>query len=153
MAISIRDAEMTDVDDLQRVFRSASLSNENDRGLLLDHPEWLVLASEGIVDGRTRVAVDAVGAVVGFATVQLLDGVAELEDLFVDPRWMRQGVGAALVEDAAARLCLHHYETLEVTANPHAMAFYERVGFVAQRVVETEGYPALRMTRPTRPFG
>ena len=153
MPISIRDAEMTDLDDLQRVFRSASLSNEDDRGLLLEHPEWLVLAGEGIVDGRVRVAIDAVGAVIGFATVQVLDGVAELEDLFVDPRWMRQGVGAALVEDAAARLRLHDHEFLEVTANPHAMAFYERAGFVAQRVVDTEGYPALRMTRSTRPLG
>jgi hypothetical protein len=36
---------------------------------------------------------------------------------------------------------------LEVTANPHAMGFYEHMGFVADRIVDTEFYPAPRMFR------
>jgi hypothetical protein len=38
---------------------------------------------------------------------------------------------------------------LEVTANPHAMAFYEHMGFVATHLVDTQFYPAPRMRRPT----
>jgi GNAT superfamily N-acetyltransferase len=150
MSIFIRDARMTDMEELQGVFRRASLSNENDRGPLLEHPEWLMLPDRGVREGRMKVAVGDEGAVVGFVTYQISANVAELEDLFVDPLWMRRGVGRALVVDIAARLNELHFETLEVTANPHAKAFYEHVGFVEDRIVDTQFYPAPRMKRSTR---
>lgn len=152
MPILIRDAEWTDLDDLQGVFQRASLSNENDRGPLLEQPEWLVLSNTGVTEGRMRVAVADDGHLVGFATYLMADGLAELEDLFVDPAWMRHGIGAALVVDIAARVRALGFETLEVTANPHAMAFYEHLGFVQDRMVDTQFYPAPRMRRPTRPL-
>ena len=99
-----------------------------------------------------RAAVVDGGAVVGFATSRIIDGLAELEDLFVDPEWMRHGIGTALVVDIAARLHDLGVEWLEVTANPHALAFYEHLGFVGDRTVDTQGYPAPRMRRPTRPL-
>lgn len=150
MPIVIRDADTTDMDDLQGVFRRASLSNENDRELFLEHPEWLVLSDQGVRDGRMRVAVGDDGTVLGFATYLISERLAELEDLFVDPPWMRQGIAAALVLDIAARLHELGFERLEVTANPHAVAFYDHVGFVEVRKVDTLGYPAPRMTRLTR---
>ena len=52
MSISIRDAEIADMDELQGVFQRASLSNENDRGPLLEHPEWLMLSDRGVREGR-----------------------------------------------------------------------------------------------------
>jgi GNAT superfamily N-acetyltransferase len=149
MPLLVRDAETTDMGDLQGVFQRASLSNENDRGLLREHPEWLVLSDQGIRERRTRVAVDEDRTVTGFATYLISDGVAELEDLFVDPPRMRQGIARALVLDISARLRELGFERLEVTANPHAMAFYEHLGFVADRIVDTAGYPAPRMMRPT----
>ena len=76
------------------------------------------------------------GRIVGFAT---LVG-SELEDLFVDPDWMRQGIATALVQDAAATV-----PRIEVTANAHALAFYESVGFVRDGVAETTGGRAHRM--------
>ncbi len=131
------------------MFRRASLSNERDRGPLLEHPEWLVLPDDGVREGRTRVAVGDAGAVLGFATYLVAGGVAELEDLFVDPDWMRHGIGEALVLDVAARLDEQRVEVLEVTANPHAMAFYEHMGFTEHRIVDTQFYPAPRMRRST----
>jgi len=148
MSISIRDAQMTDLEDLRGVFQRASLSNENDRGPLLEHPEWLVLSDNGVREGRMRVAVGEGVAVVGFATYLISNGVAELEDLFVDPPWMRRGIGAALVMDLSARLNELDFEKLEVTANPHAMAFYEHLGFVEAGIVDTKFYPTPRMWRP-----
>jgi GNAT superfamily N-acetyltransferase len=127
----IRDAAPSDLPALREVRRRASLTNEGDRAWLAAHPE--ALEYEFVRGGRTRVAaVD--GRVVGFATV-LAD--RELEDLFVDPDWMRRGIATALVRDAGA--------PLTVTANLHALAFYERVGFVAEGAVDTPGGPALRM--------
>jgi GNAT superfamily N-acetyltransferase len=147
MSIFIRDATMTDMEELQGVFQTASLSNESDRGPLLEHPQRLILSDRGVREGRMRVAVGDDGAVVGFATYLISDGVAELEDLFVDPPWMRHGIGQALVLDIAARLKGMHFETLEVTANPHAMPFYEHLGFAEVRIVDTAFYPAPRMRR------
>ena len=125
------------------------MSNEHDREPLVEHSEWLVLPDDGVREGRTRVAVGDDGAVVGFATYLIAGGVAELEDLFVDPDWMRRGIGEALVLDVSARLDEQHVETLEVTANPHAMRFYEHMGFTELRIVDTQFYPAPRMHRPT----
>jgi GNAT superfamily N-acetyltransferase len=148
MPLVIRDAEMSDMVELRGVFRRASWSNEDDRRLLGEHPEWLILSDRGVVEGRTRVAVDDDATVMGFATHLISDDVAELEDLFVDPKRMREGIATALVLDISSRLCRLGFERLEVTANPHAMVFYERLGFVAERIVDTPGYPALRMSRP-----
>jgi len=153
VAIVIRAAEITDMDDLQDVFVRASLSNEHDRELLLEHPEWLLLSSAGVSEGRMLAAVDGDGGAVGFVTYLVVDGVAELDDLFVDPQWMRRGIGAALVVEMAARVHGLGFDTLEVTANPHAMAFYARLGFVEDRVVATLGYPAHRLSRPSGPVG
>ena len=149
MSFSIRDATLADMEALQGVFQRASLSNGNDREALLANPQWLALSETGVREGRMRAAVNERHAVLGFATYLITDGVAELEDLFVDPPHMRRRIGEALVRDISDRVRALGFETLEVTANPHAMAFYEHMGFAAGRLVDTEFSPALRMRRPT----
>jgi len=151
MSILIRGAELSDMEGLQGVFQRASLSNRNDRGPLLEHPGWLVLSKAGVLEGRMRVAIGGDGKVIGFATFLISEAVAELEDLFVDPPWMRRGIGEALVLDLSAHLRELGFDTLEVTANPHAMAFYEHMGFVFDQIVDTQFYPAPRMRRSTNP--
>jgi len=116
---------------LREVRRRASLSNEGDRAFLAEHPE--ALDYELIPGARIRLA-EIDGSVVGFATV-LPD--RELEDLFVDPDYMRRGIATALVRDAGT--------PLTVTANPHALAFYEQVGFVTEGWADTPGGPGHRM--------
>jgi hypothetical protein len=59
-----------------------------------------------------------------------------MEDLFVDPDWMR-GVGRHLVRDVVALTGQDHVHRVEVTANPHALSFYENVGFVHDGDVDT----------------
>jgi GNAT superfamily N-acetyltransferase len=136
---------VTDLAQLQGAFQRASMSNENDRGPLGEHPEWLVLSDRAVTEGRMRVALEAHGAAIGFATYLVAHGAVELEDLFVDPVWMRRGVAKALVLDLSARLQAMGFDTLEVTANPHAMAFYEHMGFVQSGIVDTDLYAAPRM--------
>ena len=150
MPFSIRNATLDDMEALEGVFRRASLSNEHDRQPLLENPRWLAFSDAGVREGRTRAAVDERGAVLGFATYVIVGGVAELEDLFVDPPHMRRRIGEGLVLDVTERLRALGFGTLEVTANPHALAFYEHVGFVAESVVDTEFSPAPRMRRTTR---
>jgi GNAT superfamily N-acetyltransferase len=111
---------------------------------LLAHPEFLELSDEGVANGRTRVAC-AGGRVIGFATWLGTGEVTEIEDLFVHPDWMRRGVGRALVRDLIALAQQRGVRRVEVTGNPHARAFYERVGFAFDHDVATPLGPGLRM--------
>ena len=141
----IRTAVVADLPRLRQVYRRSSLSNEGDRVNLLAHGDLLEFSGEGLGGGRTRVAVDEHGSIIGFSTFLVGGDSLELEDLFVDPPRMRQGVGRALVVDLVAIARARSFTQLEVTANPHAMAFYHSLGFVAGRDVETRFYSAPRM--------
>jgi ribosomal protein S18 acetylase RimI-like enzyme len=55
---------------------------------------------------------------------------------------MRRGVATALVRSLQNEADV---AWIEVTANPHAMAFYRSVGFVDDGVAETQFGPAPRM--------
>jgi GNAT superfamily N-acetyltransferase len=143
----IRSAVVADLEVLRGVFRRASLSNEGDQELLLAHPASLVLSDEGVRDGRTRVAIEPGGAIVGFATWISCGEAMEIEDLFVEPQIMRRGIGRALVLDIADIAKEQSFDRLEVTANPHAQTFYEDVGFTVDHLVETQFYPGQRMHR------
>jgi GNAT superfamily N-acetyltransferase len=120
------------------VFRRASLSNEGDRAALLANPDALVWAADGIAEGRTRVAVTADGTIVGFATVLPHENsTLELEDLFVDPDWMRRGIATRLISELIEHARATMIQRLWVTANPHAYDFYRSAGFTHVGNVET----------------
>jgi ribosomal protein S18 acetylase RimI-like enzyme len=141
---TIRTAGPGDIDDLRSVFRRASLHNEGDRPNLLAHPEVLEFEDACVHEGRTRVAmVD--GRVVGFETTNPNGDAEELDDLFVDPDWMRRGIALALIRDAVAIARARGTVRIEVTGNNHALAFYERAGFVLDGVTETRFGSASRM--------
>jgi ribosomal protein S18 acetylase RimI-like enzyme len=145
MSLIIRTAGPDDLPQVRTVYRRSSLSNEGDRDGLLHHPEYLVLPDEGLLEGRTRVAELSNRGIVGFATIERQSGTAELVDLFVDPDSMRQGVARALVDDAVASLANDGIIALEVTANPHALAFYTAMGFVVVDRVATPLGAGVRM--------
>jgi putative acetyltransferase len=70
------------------------------------------------------------GAVVGFAS---LKGADEIDMLFVDPEFARQGAGVALV-DALTRLARSRgAKRLTVEASDVARPLFERQGFIAQK--------------------
>ena len=94
-------------------------------------------------EGRTRVAINEEGTTTGFAAHLISDGVAELEDLFVDPPRIRQGIATALVLDISSRLNRLGFGRLEVTAKSHAMLFHERLGFVADQIISLRAIPLL----------
>jgi GNAT superfamily N-acetyltransferase len=140
----IRDAVCGDMGALRDVFAGHRCPINGDRANLLAHPDALELSDLAVREGRTRTAV-ADGGIVGFATWLGVGDVVELEDLFVDPEWMGQGAGRALVQDLVAIARKRGARRIEVTANPHALAFYEKAGFVAGLEIETRFGPAPRM--------
>jgi GNAT superfamily N-acetyltransferase len=144
MAFEIRDAVPADLAALRDIYRRASLSNEGDRVTLLANPDALEFPGLGGDDRRTRVATSD-GRITGFATSVPAVDVIELDDLFVDPAWMRQGAGRALVVDAVAIARELGAGRVEVTANPHALVFYGKAGFISDHGVQTQFGPGLRM--------
>jgi len=128
--------------DLQR---RSSMVWEEYRDDLLAHPDAIEVPVEP--DGSLHIRVATCDdTLLGFATVlPSAPGVGELDGLFVDPDAMRQGIGRVLIDDAVVNAREGGISRIEVTANPRALGFYERLGFVAVGEVPTRFGPGIRM--------
>lgn len=143
---SIRDGRRSDGPRLRDIHWRASLTNEGDRDALLAAGRELIVPEALGREQQARLATTDDGTIVGFATVLVVDGVYELEDLFTDPDFRRQGVATALIADAVERARVKGVRRIEVTGNQHALAFYESVGFTrVGEVVTPFGSTAVRM--------
>ncbi len=144
MPCDVRPARTPDGAALADLYRRSSLSNVGDLPHLLEHPDALAFPWNEGVQARTRVATRG-RQIVGFATLEITNADAELEHLFVDPSSMRQGVASALIRDGVLVARAHGARCLVVTANPHALDFYLRVGFLDDGATTTRFGPARRM--------
>jgi ribosomal protein S18 acetylase RimI-like enzyme len=146
MPIEVRGATPEDLDALQALYRRSAMIWESTRPLLAQHPELVEPSEQSIARGTVRVAIEN-GARVGFSEVIPIAGAGELEALFVEPDMMGRGFGKALVEDAVATARRGGCSRLEVTANPNALGFYQRVGFIVIGEAATQFGPGIRMRR------
>ena len=145
--MSIRFAEPAEREALEDLQRRSSMHHPMYRVQLAAHPDAVELPAEQLVAGLVRVA-ERDGVVVGFAVLlEAVGGTCELDGLFVEPGRMRTGVGRLLVEDATRIARERGAASIEVVANPQAVAFYEAVGFVPVGEAETRFGPAPRMSR------
>jgi len=93
----------------------------------------LTISPALIETGRVIVAED--GALLGMASLAPLgDGVYDLLHMFVDPNAIGRGVGRALFAAICTRARDEGAATLSIMADPHAEAFYLRMG--ARRIGE-----------------
>lgn len=69
----------------------------------------------------------------------------ELEGLFVEPAVMRRGIGGELLEDLFELARDAGVRRIAVVAQPRAVTFYERCGFVREGAAATRFGPAVRM--------
>ena len=93
------------------------------------------------------VAEGADGEMLGFSA---LNGDSrELEYVYVDPAFARQGVGALLVAEAAKSAKALDLDSIFVVASLNAVPFYERIGFKRDkflvRVIEGVQLGCVRM--------
>jgi GNAT superfamily N-acetyltransferase len=140
----IRLGTPADYPAVAAVYRRASLFNDGDRDDLLAHPQYLILGPDGLEQGRTYVAEEH-GSVVGFGSWVEAEGIVDLEDLFVEPTWMRRGIATALVVRIVDVLRSRGVSCLGVTANPSALGFYRAVGFGEVGTARTDFGIAPRM--------
>ena len=146
-APTLRPARSDERQALEGLQRRASLALDEYRDQLLAHPEAIDLPLDQIEAGRVAVA-EAGGVLLGFAVVlPRADGGAELDGLFVDPEHWRRGLGARLIEAAAAMAAADGAEVMSVVANPRAEEFYAACGFRLAGRHETRFGPALLMEK------
>ena len=141
----IRTADISEASALEDLQRRSSAVWPAYRAQLSAHPEAIAAPAEAeLRAGRVRVAVDDGGALVGFAAVLAPDaeGVVELDGLFVDPAAMRQGIGRALLQDAADRARAAGARAMTVVGGPETAGFYAGCGFVAVADAPTRFGPA-----------
>lgn len=145
---NIRDGTRHDIPVLEELQRRASWVWEEYRERLAAHPDAIAIPPDAVRDGHVRVACRQ-DRPVGFSVaIPISDEVWELDGLFVEPDTMRHGVGRSLVADVTARAAQTQVRVLEVTANPHALGFYEKQRFRFSHSVPTRFGPGLRMRRP-----
>ena len=100
----------------------------------IDH--WrtdLTITSDFIAANEVFVAtVD--NEIAGCCALVLSESLTELEHLWIDPKHMRKGVGRELFEHTKRRAEELGSNTLELSADPNAESFYERMG--AKRIGE-----------------
>jgi GNAT superfamily N-acetyltransferase len=78
---------------------------------------------------RERWVAELDGEIVAWAAlVPPVDGIAVLDDLWVDPAWIGRGLGGRLFRLAAGRAAELGAERLEWGAEPNAVGFYEKLG-------------------------
>jgi GNAT superfamily N-acetyltransferase len=95
-----------------------------DREFVRTWAEGLTFESE-----RERWVAEVGGEIVAWAAlVPPADGVAVLDDLWVDPAWLGRGLGSRLFRLAADRARELGAERLELGAEPNAVGFYEKLG-------------------------
>jgi N-acetylglutamate synthase-like GNAT family acetyltransferase len=150
-ATTIRPAQVSERDALERLQRRSSLHGPLYRAQLAAHPDAIELPVEQIAVGLVRVA-EQEGVVVGFAVLhERSEEACELAGLFVEPDRMRRGVGRRLVEDAKRMAGERGATRIDVVANPQAVAFYEAVGFTTVGQTQTRFGPAPRMSLAVAP--
>ena len=96
---------------------------------------------------------EADGDLAGMVALSL-DGGAEVEDFFVEPRFQGRGVGAALMAELLAAARTAGASVLEVDADPNAEAIYTRLGFETfgrspSGSIPGRWLPRMRMSLPT----
>jgi ribosomal protein S18 acetylase RimI-like enzyme len=82
---------------------------------------------------------------VAFYTLQEKAGNAWIENLWVSPEFIGQGVGKRLFLHALELARQHGYKTLQLEADPNAVGFYEKMGMykVGARHSEVENEPRI----------
>src|SRR5205807_7732333 len=93
----------------------------------------LTITPDFIADNEVFVAIMGDG-IAGCCALVVNDSLAEIEHMWIKPEHIGAGVGRALFDQVRDRANELHLSALELSADPNAEGFYERMG--AARVGE-----------------
>lgn len=129
MKVEIRRAKPTEASALTQLAQAAKRHwGYPERWLELWRPDLTITPS--FVAGN-EVYVATVGdEIVGCCALVPGQSLIELEHMWIDPKYMGRGVGRELFRHARARAVALNFAALEITSDPNAEGFYQRMGAV-----------------------
>jgi GNAT superfamily N-acetyltransferase len=129
---SIRQGKPEEQRNLTRLCVRATIHAGYDDAFIDRAMPALTVTLPLVTGGCVRVAEDKSGAVVGVVviTTTLIQGIALLYGIYVDPASWKRGVGRVLFEAAVSRARELKAGALMIYAEPSAEGFYKRMGTV-----------------------
>ena len=111
----------------------------------IKHWESDLTISSDFIRGNHVYVAEEDGEIQGFYALSVTDNKAELEHMWVTPARIGTGVGKELFLDAMDRSTAMNIKRVDLTADPNAAGFYERMGATrtGEVVTEMDGQPRL----------
>ena len=127
MVIIIRRADLSEADQLTAIAHAAKRHWGYPENWIEDWKVDLTITPEFIANHEVFVAI-VNDAIAGCCALVVPGPVAEIEHMWIRPEHMGSGVGRALFEHARDRAGELQLPALELSADPNAAGFYERMG-------------------------
>src|SRR5262249_35273531 len=145
---SIREGKPAEQRDLTRLCVRATMHAGYDDAFIDRAMPALTITLPLITAGCVRVAEDRSGAIVGVVTVTttMVQGIALLYGIYVNPPSWKRGVGRKLFETAVTRAKELKTGALMIYAEPSAEGFYKRMG--ATRIGEGPFFYSPEVVQP-----
>ena len=142
MDIQIRRAQPDEADVLTEIAHAAKRHWGYPENWIEHWNDDLTITPDFIATNEMYVAV-AGEEIAGCCALVMSDSLAELEHMWIRPEHMGNGVGRALFNQVAERATTLDAKTLELSADPNAEGFYQRMGAtrIGQVRSEIEGQP------------
>ena len=125
----IRDADTSEAEPLSRLALRSKAYLGYDAAFLAACRGELTVTTDMIVAGEVRVATRA-DVLQGLYRLSVSGRAASVELFYVDPEAIGTGVGRQLWEDLIVHAAVGGATRLLIEADPHAEAFYVRMGAV-----------------------
>ena len=151
--VRVRPARTDERQLLEDLQRRASLVSPGLPADLRADPSQIQLPSEHIAHATVA---ERDGMILGFCVLLgRSEAEAELDGLFVDPPYWRQGIARRLMREAERLAVSQGHQSIYVVANPDALEFYAACCFVDSGEAATRfgPAPALRLFLPLKGGG
>ena len=133
MPIEIRGADPSEADTLTAIAHAAKRHWGYPDGWIEQWKPDLTITPQFMEDNEVFVAIDN-DSIAGCCALVVTGALAEIEHMWIKPEHMGSGVGRALFEHARERARELQLPMLELSADPNAEGFYERMG--AKRIAD-----------------
>ncbi len=133
MSIEIRRARPEEAEALSEIALAAKRHWQYPESWIEQWRSDLTITPDFVSNNEVFVAILA-GEVAGCCALVMTKSLAEIEHMWIKPEHMGSGVGRALFAHARARAAERGASMLELSADPNAEGFYERMG--AKRIGE-----------------
>lgn len=102
----------------------------------IKHWEADLTISPDFINNNHVYVVEEDGEIRGFYALCVTNEKAELEHMWVSPQYIGTGIGKVLFLDAMERAAQMNVSEVELSADPNAAGFYERMG--AEKIGEVD---------------